>query len=166
MLSVLFRFTSFLVYSWHCINSHVCALFVNGHRLATNRHVHCQDFIATHFVNLGSLAWWVVHVTQIHTPPLTSSYPGLTQSCPFVNMLCLLNRPCTYMYKRFVFVSTPVHVYGLSGRCWTAILVDFNAYWAALPTNGWHILMEGCKCKVREALNGQQFNKGTKSWQK
>ena len=65
------------------------------------------------------------------------------------------------MYMRFVFVSTPVHVYGQSDRCWTAIVMDFNACSAALPTSGWHKLMAGCKCKVREAWNARQCNKGT-----
>ena len=44
-----------------------------------------------------------------------------------VNMLC-------------VFVCTPVHVhvYVQFDRCWTAIVINFNAYRAALPTGGWH----------------------------
>ena len=29
-----------LAYSSYCTNCHICALFVNGHRLATNGHVH------------------------------------------------------------------------------------------------------------------------------
>ena len=36
----------------------------------------------------------------------------------------------------FVFVCTPVHVYGQSDRCWTAIVMDSFAYWAALSTAG------------------------------
>ena len=31
-----------------------------------------------------------------------------------------------------VFVYAPVHVYGQSDRCWAAVVIDFNAYWAAL----------------------------------
>ena len=33
-------------------------------------------------------------------------------------------------------------------RCWTAIVMEFNAHWGALP---------GPNCNVREALNGGQF---------
>ena len=42
--------------------------------------------------------------------------------------------------------------------CWTAILMDFNAYWAALPTGGWHRLLVhvGQYCNVWEAWTGQQ----------
>ena len=48
-----------------------------------------------------------------------------------------------------VFVCAPVHVYGQSDRCWAAIVIDFNAYWAALPTGGCHRLLAGRNCKVR-----------------
>ena len=34
----------------------------------------------------------------------------------------------------FVFLCAPVHVYGQSDRYWTAIVIYFNPYWAALPT--------------------------------
>ena len=34
--------------------------------------------------------------------------------------------------------------------------MDFNVYWAALPTGGWHRLLAGCNCKVWDAWNRQQ----------
>ena len=45
---------------------------------------------------------------------------------------------------------TPVDVYGQSHRCWNAIVMDFNSYWAALPTGGWRRLSARCNCKVWE----------------
>ena len=51
----------------------------------------------------------------------------------------------------FMFVCTPVHVYSQSDRCWTAIVMGFNVYWAALPSGGRDSLLTGCNCKVREA---------------
>ena len=51
-----------MCYSMH-INCHIRALFVNGHRIATNCHVHEWDVVATRFLQqLGELA----------------------QSCPFI----------------------------------------------------------------------------------
>ena len=47
----------------------------------------------------------------------------------------------------------------LSDRCWAAIDINFNAYWAALPTGGCHTLLAGCSCRVREAWNGWQSKK-------
>ena len=57
----------------------------------------------------------------------------------------------------FVFVCMPVHAYGKSGRCWTAIVMNFNVYLATLPTGGWYRLLAGCNCKDREAWNRQQY---------
>ena len=56
-----------------------------------------------------------------------------------------------------------VHVYGQSDRCWAPIVIDFNAYQAALPTGRCHRLLAGRNCKVREAWNGWKYNKGTES---
>ena len=64
---------------------------------------------------------------------------------------------------QFVFVCAPVHVYGQSDRCWAATVIDFNAYWAALPTDGCHRLLAGRNCKVREAWNGWQCNREVQS---
>ena len=84
---------------------------------------------------------------QVHPPPLTSGYPGQAQSCPFVNVLHIHAVGVCCM---------PVHAYGHSDKCWTAIVMDFNVYLAALPTGGWHRLLAGCNCKVWEAWNKQQ----------
>ena len=46
-------------------------------------------------------------------------------------------------------MCAPVHVYDESDRCWTAIVNDFNAYWAALPTGRWHSLLAGHNCTVQ-----------------
>ena len=61
------------------------------------------------------------------------------------------------------FVSAPAQVYGPFDRCWTAIVVDFNAYWAALPSGKCHRLLAERNCKVHEAWNGWQCNRGTES---
>ena len=57
----------------------------------------------------------------------------------------------------------PVHqqcacvcVYSQSDRCWTAIVLDFNANWAALPTGGWHGVLVGLNCNMWEAWIGWQ----------
>ena len=42
-----------------------------------------------------------------------------------------------------------------------ASMTGGNAYWAALPTGGWHRQAVGRNCNVREALNGWQCNRGT-----
>ena len=42
----------------------------------------------------------------------------------------------------------PVHVYSQSDRCWTAIVMGFNLYWAALPSGGGDSLLEGCIAKL------------------
>ena len=55
-----------------------------------------------------------------------------------------------YTYKLFVFVCTPVLVYGQFDRCWIAIVMDFNAYCTALHTGGWHRLLARCNCEVWE----------------
>ena len=55
-------------------------------------------------------------------------------------------------------------IHGQSDRCWTAIVINFNAYWSALPTGGWHRLLAGRNCKVWDACNGWQCNVGTESW--
>ena len=34
--------------------------------------------------------------------------------------------------------------------------MDFNAYWAALPTGGWHIVLARKNCNMFEAWNGRQ----------
>ena len=60
-----------------------------------------------------------------------------------------------------MFVCTPAHVHGLSDRCWTAIVMDFNACWTALPTGGWHRLLAGHNCKVWKSCNHWQCNRGT-----
>ena len=59
----------------------------------------------------------------------------------------------------FMFVCSPVHAYGHSDRCWTATVIDFNVYLAALPTGGWHSLPTGCNCKIWESWNRQESNK-------
>ena len=56
----------------------------------------------------------------------------------------------------FMFVCSPVHMYGHSDRSWAAIVVDFNVCWAALPTGGWHRLLAVCNCKAWEAWNKRQ----------
>ena len=38
------------------------------------------------------------------------------------------------MYMLRVCVRACACVYGQYDRCWTAIVIDFNAYWAPLPT--------------------------------
>ena len=48
-----------------------------------------------------------------------------------------------YNYAVRVFVSMPVHVYGQSDRSWAAVIIDFNAYWATLPTGGGHKILAG-----------------------
>ena len=68
-----------------------------------------------------------------------------------------------YMYMLFMIVCVPVDVHGQSDRCWTSVVMDFNAYWAALPTDGWHRLLAGRSCKVRDACSGQQCNSSTDS---
>ena len=45
---------------------------------------------------------------------------------------------------------------GQYDRCWTATVIDYNAYWVTLPTGGWHKLLEGQNCNVQVALNCQQ----------
>ena len=45
---------------------------------------------------------------------------------------------------------------GHSDRCWIAIVMDFDVYWAALPTGGWHRLLADCKCKERVPWNTRQ----------
>ena len=67
------------------------------------------------------------------------------------------------MYMLCLFVCVPMHVHGQCDRCWTAIVMEFNAYWAALSTGGWHILLAGRSCKLREAWNGQQCNRAIES---
>ena len=67
-----------------------------------------------------------------------------------------------YMYMLFVLVCVFGRAYGQSDRCWAAIVMVFNAYWAALLTGGWHtcrLLAAGCKCEVREAWTGQKCNR-------
>ena len=44
----------------------------------------------------------------------------------------------------------PVHVHSQSDRCWTAIVMGFNVYWAGLPFGGRHSLLTGCNCKFRD----------------
>ena len=41
-------------------------------------------------------------------------------------------------------------------RCWTAIVLGFNVYWAALPSGGRSSLLAGCNCKVLEAWKRQR----------
>ena len=50
-----------------------------------------------------------------------------------------------YMYAVNVCVRTYAHP---TDRCWTAIAMDSNAYWTALPTGVRHRLLAGCNCKV------------------
>ena len=52
-----------------------------------------------------------------------------------------------YMYMLVVFVCMPVHVYGQPDRWWTATVMDFNAYWAALP-----ILVGGIEGSGRRSI--------------
>ena len=109
-------------FSSYCSNCHVCALFINGHRLAINSHVRERDVVLPCVLRqheLESLVWQVLQVEQARPPPLTSGYAGQAQSCS-----SLVN----------VFVCAPV--YGQSDGRWTAIVRDFNAYWDALPTDG------------------------------
>ena len=44
-----------------------------------------------------ALAWRVLQVTQAHLTLLTSGYPGLAQSCSFVNVLRLIDWPYTHI---------------------------------------------------------------------
>ena len=58
-----------------------------------------------------------------------------------------------------MFACVPVHVYGHSDMCSTAIVMDFNVYRAALPTGGWHRLLAGY-LKMEWA---QRYNRGMSS---
>ena len=130
------------VYSSYCTNCHVHhALFVNGHRLPTIINVRELDVIVPwpcfeSLAHLESLVWPVLQVTQVRTPPLTSSYPGQAQSCPIVNGFSLIN--CSYTWDMLFLLgaSLCMWMHGQSDRCWTAIAMDFNTYWSALPTGG------------------------------
>ena len=83
---------SSMFFSSYCTNCHVHALFINGHRLATNSHVHDRDIVVPHFLcQYGELSLGVLQVTQARPPPLTCGRPGQTQFCSFVNMLRLIN---------------------------------------------------------------------------
>ena len=57
---------------------------------------------------------------------------------------------------QFAFVCMPEHVYDHSDRRCTAIVIDFDVYWAALPTGRWHRLLAGRNCKVQEPWNRGQ----------
>ena len=59
-----------------------------------------------------------------------------------------------------MFVCEPMHMYAQSDRCWDAIVIDFNAYWDALPIGGCHRLLAGHSCILQEARNGWQCNRG------
>ena len=52
-----------------------------------------------------------------------------------------------------VFTFLSVHVYGQSDRCWAAIVIDFNAYWDALP-----IYTGGCNGRT------QLYSAGGMEW--
>ena len=77
------------IYFSYCTYFNVGALFVNGHRLASIGYVHEWDVVAPRFLYQNgelSLASSTGKAGTVRTPPLTSSYPGQAQSCPFVNM--------------------------------------------------------------------------------
>ena len=76
------------------------------------------------------------------------------------------------MYAVCVFVCGPVHVYDQSDRCWAALVIDFNAYWAALPTGGCHDYWQdtilkrerhGTAGSVTEVLSHDKDKKGGRS---
>ena len=46
---------------------------------------------------------------------------------------------CMCVYSVCVYVC--VCVYAQSDRCCNAIVMHFNAYWAALPAGEWHTLL-------------------------
>ena len=50
-----------------------------------------------------------------------------------------------------------------SDRCWTAMMMAFIAYWAALPAGGWLRLLIRPNCNMLEVLNGREYNEGAKS---
>ena len=54
------------------------------------------------------------------------------------------------MYMLFVFVCVHVHVYSQCDRCWTAIVMGFNVYCAALPSGGCDSLMAGATVMFRK----------------
>ena len=56
----------------------------------------------------------------------------------------------------YVFCA-PVHVYGQSDKCWTAVVLDFNATELHCLLVGGTDYWQG----VWEAWNGQQRNRGT-----
>ena len=79
-------------YFSYCTNCHICALFVNGYRLASNGHIHKWDVVAPRFLrqngnlSLASSTGNAGTIRYIRTLPLTSGYPGQAQSCPFDNV--------------------------------------------------------------------------------
>ena len=129
------------------INCHVRALFVNGHRKATNCHVYVWDIVATRFLwQHGELS--LVKQQQVCPPPLTSGYAGQAQSWPFVNVLRVL--VARIIHAVCVCLLTCACVWPI-WQVRTAIMIDFNVYWAALPIGGCDSLLAGCKCKTQEA---------------
>ena len=72
------------------------------------------------------------------------------------------------MYMLFMLcVSLCMCMHGQSDRCWTALVVDFNTYWFALSTGGWHRLLQGAvvKCGIPamagSVTEAQSRNEGT-----
>ena len=62
----------------YCTNCHVRALFVNGHRLASNGHVHQWDVVAPRFLRQNgelSLTSATGNACTVRTPALTFGYP-------------------------------------------------------------------------------------------
>ena len=61
--------------------------------------------------------------------------------------------PVFTVYDARVCVHGCVGVYDQSDRWWTALVMDFIAYWAALPTGGcMHRLLAECSCNMRDAV--------------
>ena len=47
-------------------------------------------------------------------------------------------------------------MYDQPDRCWTAIVMGFNDYWATLPFGGRDSLLAVCNCKVLEVWKRRQ----------
>ena len=95
------------VYSSYCTNCHIHALFVNEHR------PHFEIWPRSKsLAKLESLAWRVLQVTQVPTPPLTSAYPGQAQSYLILIEFSIINCPytCVHVYAVNV-VCEPVHLH-------------------------------------------------------
>ena len=67
-------------------------------------------------------------------------YRGTVQKLITVQFVTDLGYQTNDLFVKGVCVCVCVHTgaCGQTDRCWTAIVMDFNAYWVALPTGGRH----------------------------